>query len=162
MVLIPENFDQVTKLAKLGARIGVDYLQIKQCSDTEYKELGINPKEYHRVIKDLKKAEELSGDRYNVTVKWNKINILGDTDVYKKGFRNMTSVTAPLFWDRSAETASISLRSIFRQKRFCMGDIHKTSYYDIVKATGIGRSSRILSIMSMSTTTARSAAARII
>lgn len=46
--------------------MGVDYLQIKQCSDTEYKEIGINYEDYSRVQDDLRTAEKFSNENYMV------------------------------------------------------------------------------------------------
>lgn len=59
MVLIPENFDQVMKLGELGTELGVEYLQVKQCSDTEYGELGID-QNYARARDTLMEVEKLS------------------------------------------------------------------------------------------------------
>lgn len=135
MVLIPENFDQVIKLAKLGAEIGVDYLQIKQCSDTEYKELGINYEDYKKIEDDLKKAEKFSNENYLVKVKWNKINIYNETGVYKKGFRKYDiCYGTPFLGQISGNGKVYPCGPFFGKERFCMGDINKESYYDIVKS----------------------------
>lgn len=134
MVLIPENFDQVLKLAHLGVELGVDYLQIKQCSDTEYKELGIDHKDYLQIESDLRKAEELSNDSYVVKVKWNKINILNETDIYKGGFRKYDiCYGTPFLGQVSGNGKVYPCGPFFGKERFCMGDIHKESYYDIIK-----------------------------
>lgn len=134
MVLIPENFNQVIKLAELGREIGVDYLQIKQCSDTEYGELGINHKDYERVQEDLHRAEELSSEKYMVKVKWQKINILNDTEVYKGGYRKYDiCYGTPFLGQISGNGKVYPCGPFFSKERFCMGDIHKESYYDIVK-----------------------------
>ncbi len=137
MVLIPENFDQVIKLAELGAEIGVDYLQIKQCSDSEYKELGINHKDYKSVLGNLKKAEALSHDGYAVKAKWNKIDILNETDIYKQGFRKYDiCYGTPFLGQISGNGKVYPCGPFFGKERFYMGDIHKESYYDIVKGAG--------------------------
>jgi len=135
MVLIPENFDQVLKLGALGRELGVDYLQIKQCSDTEYKELGINPKDYLKVEGALKEVEKLSNANYFVKIKWNKINIFSDTDVYKKGFRKYDiCYGTPFLGQISGNGLVYPCGPFFGKERFCMGDIHNESYYDIVKS----------------------------
>ncbi|MDO8445616.1 MAG: radical SAM protein [Deltaproteobacteria bacterium] len=135
MVLIPENFDQVVKLAKLGTEIGVDYLQIKQCSDTEYKEIGINPDDYKKVENDLKEAEKLSTENYLVKVKWNKINILGETDLYKGGFRKYDICYGTPFLGQISGNGDVyPCGPFFGKKRFYMGNINHESYYDIVKS----------------------------
>lgn len=133
MVLIPENFDQVIKLAELGAEIGVDYLQIKQCSDTEYREIGINYGDYKKVENDLKEAERLSNESYLVKVKWNKINILEETDLYKDGFRKYDiCYGTPFLGQISGNGKVYPCGPFFGKERFCMGDIHEESYYNIV------------------------------
>lgn len=134
MVLIPENFDQVLKLCYLGSELGVDYLQIKQCSDTEYKELGVNPEDYLKVENILREAEKLKRKDYFIKVKWNKINILNDTDVYSKGFRKYDiCYGAPFLGQISGNGKVYPCGPFFSKERFCMGDIHKESYFDIVR-----------------------------
>ena len=134
MVLIPENFDQVVKLAKLGAEIGVDYLQIKQCSDTEYKEIGIDPEDYIKVENDLKEAEKFSMENYLVKVKWNKINIMGETDLYKCGFRKYDiCYGTPFLGQISGNGKVYPCGPFFGKERFFIGDIHEQPYHDIVK-----------------------------
>lgn len=134
MVLIPENFDQLIKLADLGAELGIDYLQIKQCSDTEYKEIGIHPEDYKKVENDLKEAEKFSKENYLVKVKWNKINIMGETDLYKGGFRKYDiCYGTPFLGQISGNGKVYPCGPFFGKERFYIGDIHETSYYDIVK-----------------------------
>ncbi|MBU2102105.1 MAG: radical SAM protein, partial [Candidatus Omnitrophica bacterium] len=41
MVLTPSNVDQVLPLARLGKKLGVDYLVVKQCGDTNTNTLGV-------------------------------------------------------------------------------------------------------------------------
>ncbi|MFH1359722.1 MAG: radical SAM protein [Candidatus Omnitrophota bacterium] len=135
MVLIPENFDQIIKLTELGRDIGVDYFQIKQCSDTEYKEIGVDYGQYRKAEKDLKRAEQLSTDSYFVQVKWNKINIAGETNVYKGGIRKYDiCYGTPFLGQISGNGKVYPCGPFFSKERFLMGDIHKQSYYDIVKS----------------------------
>jgi len=133
MVLVPENFDQVVRLAILGADLGVDYLQIKQCSDTEYKELGINREDYKNVQDVLKEAEKLSTDDYYVQVKWNKINILNDTEIYRGGHRKYDICYGTPFLGQISGSGKVyPCGPFFAKDRFLMGDIHEQSYHDIV------------------------------
>lgn len=135
MVLIPENFDQVLDLAKLGKDLKIDYFQVKQCSDTEYKEIGVNYEEYKNVEKILKKVEKFNSEDYFVKVKWNKINIAGETDLYKHGFRKYDiCYGAPFIGQISGNGKVYPCGPFFGKERFFMGDIHKQSYYDIVKS----------------------------
>lgn len=134
MVLIPENFDQILKLAELGGELGVDYLQIKQCSDTEYHELGINPEDYRNIQDELKEAEKLTTDDYFVKVKWNKINIYDDTEVYAQGYRKYDiCYGTPFLGQISGNGKVYPCGPFFGKDRFLMGDIHVQSYYDIIQ-----------------------------
>lgn len=135
MVLIPENFDQVIPLTEFAAKSGVDYLQIKQCSDTEYHELGIDRKDYENAQAVLKEAETYSNDTFDVQVKWNKINILDDTEVYKGGYRKYDiCYGTPFLGQISGNGKVYPCGPFFAKDRFLMGDLHKDSYYDIVKS----------------------------
>ena len=82
MVLTPDNVDQVVPLAQLGAELDVDYLVVKQCSDTVTNDIGVRDHlgEYHSFEDTLQKAEMLSNDDYSVIVKWGKIMNEGHRD----------------------------------------------------------------------------------
>jgi MoaA/NifB/PqqE/SkfB family radical SAM enzyme len=80
MVLLPEFRDQVVPLTMLGKDLGVDYLVIKHCSDDENGNLGVNYKEYKRLIDTLKAAENYSTENYLVKAKWSKILSGGKRD----------------------------------------------------------------------------------
>ena len=135
MVLIPENYDQVIKLAKLGALIGVDYLQIKQCSDTEYREIGVDYADYETIQEELHAAESFSSDDYLVKVKWNKINISKDTEIYKDNYRKYdVCFGTPFLGQISGNGKVYPCGPFFGKDRFLMGDIHETSYFDIVQS----------------------------
>lgn len=73
MVLMPSFVDQVLPLAKLSVELGVDYLQIKHCSDDEDGSLGVDYDAYRGLYDVLKQAEEMSTDKTLVKVKWSKI-----------------------------------------------------------------------------------------
>ncbi|MBF0285843.1 MAG: radical SAM protein [Magnetococcales bacterium] len=134
MVLIPENFDQALPLARLGAELGVDYLVIKHCSDSEYKELGIDYSEYARATEDLKAAEKLSTKEYVVQVKWNKIGAAGETYLYKDGYRKYDVCYGTPFLSQISGNGEVyPCGPFYGKKRFLMGDLHQESYYDIVK-----------------------------
>lgn len=136
MVLVPENFDQVISLAELGLDLGIDYLQVKQCSDTEFKELGVDYKEYERVQETLREAEKFSTDDYQVQVKWKKLNILEKNgELYREGFRKYdVCYGTPFMGQISGNGKVYPCGPFFGKDRFLMGDIHETSYYDIVKS----------------------------
>ncbi len=133
MVLIPENFDQVLNLAQLGGDLGVDYLQIKQCSDTEYHELGINARDYDQATGILKEAEKLSSTDYLVSVKWNKINIMQETDIYRGGFRKYdVCYGTPFLGQISGNGKVYPCGPFFGKERFYIGDINSDSYSNIL------------------------------
>jgi MoaA/NifB/PqqE/SkfB family radical SAM enzyme len=80
MVLTPLDVDQVVPLAKLGRELGVDYLVVKQCSDTVENQLGVfnRLKEYDDFVDILKEAEKVSTPEYDVIIKWGKIGNEGE------------------------------------------------------------------------------------
>lgn len=82
MVLTPKNVDQVVPLAELGAELGVDYLVVKQCSDTVDSDIGVYDQleVYHNYTEQLEEAEAVSNDDYQVIIKWGKIMNEGKRD----------------------------------------------------------------------------------
>jgi len=133
MVLIPECFDQVIPQAKLGAELGVDYFVIKHCSDSEYKEIGINYEDYMSIEDVLKKAETYSNDDYVVQVKWNKIMAAGESDLYKNGYRKYDVCHGtPFLLQISGNGKIYPCGPFFNKERFYMGDLHTDSFFDIV------------------------------
>ncbi|MBF0446281.1 MAG: radical SAM protein [Magnetococcales bacterium] len=133
MVLVPECFDQVMAEAQLGAELGVDYFVIKQCADSEYKEIGIDYKEYEKIEKTLHEAEKLSTKDYVVQAKWNKINAAKDTPLYKDGIRKYDiCYGTPFLAQISGNGKVYPCGPFYNKDRFLMGDIHEQSFYDIV------------------------------
>ncbi|MBF0401581.1 MAG: radical SAM protein [Magnetococcales bacterium] len=133
MVLIPENFDQILLEAELGAALGVDYLVIKQCSDSEYGELGVDYSLYAQAEADLKKAEALSTADYVVQVKWNKINAAAETALYQEGIRKYDICYGTPFLSQLSGNGDVyPCGPFYGKKRFLMGNIQQQSYYDIV------------------------------
>jgi MoaA/NifB/PqqE/SkfB family radical SAM enzyme len=80
MVLTPKDVNEVVPLARLGRETGVDYLQIKHCSDTVENDLGFFKRlaEYENYVPILKEAESYSTDDYRVIAKWDKITNHGN------------------------------------------------------------------------------------
>lgn len=133
MVLIPECFDQVIPEAKLGAELGVDYFVIKHCSDSEYKEIGIDYKDYMSVEDILKEAETYSTDDYVVQVKWNKIMAAGESDLYKNGYRKYDVCHGtPFLLQISGNGKIYPCGPFFNKERFYIGDLHSDSFFDVV------------------------------
>ena len=70
MVLTPLDVEEVIPLAKLGRELGIDYLEIKHCGDTQDNALGIYKvlDTYRNFTDILKEAEGFSTDNYAVIV----------------------------------------------------------------------------------------------
>ncbi len=133
MVLIPECFDQVIKEAELGAELGVDYFVIKHCSDSEYKEIGIDYDNYLSIEDLLKDAETYSNDDYVVQVKWNKIMAAGESDLYKNGYRKYdVCYGTPFLLQISGNGKIYPCGPFFNKERFYIGDLHEQSFFDTV------------------------------
>lgn len=133
MVLIPECYDQVLAEAELGAELGVDYFVIKHCSDSEYKEIGVDYRDYQTIEDVLKAAEACSTADYTVQVKWNKIKACGETDLYKDGYRKYdVCYGTPFLLQISGNGKIYPCGPFFNKDRFYIGDLHTDSFYDLV------------------------------
>jgi len=124
MVLIPECADQIIPLSKLGAELGVDYLVIKHCSDSEDRELNIPLEQYPKYERDLKEAEQYSNDNYQVIVKWRKIMALG-----KKKYDRCLGI--PFLLQISGNGDVKPCGFLFPKKGYLMGNIIKQSFKEI-------------------------------
>ncbi len=133
MVLIPECFNEVIPEAKLGAELGVDYFVVKHCSDSEYKEIGIDYENYLTIGDMLKEAESYSEGDYVVQVKWNKILAAGESDLYKNGYRKYDVCHGtPFLLQISGNGKIYPCGPFFNKERFYIGDLHEDSFFDVV------------------------------
>jgi MoaA/NifB/PqqE/SkfB family radical SAM enzyme len=133
MVLIPECFEEVIPEARLGAELGVDYFVIKHCSDSEYKEIGIDYGKYMTIQDVLKEAESYSNENYVVQVKWNKILAAGESDLYKNGYRKYDVCHGtPFLLQISGNGKVYPCGPFFNKERFFIGDVHDQSFFDMV------------------------------
>lgn len=142
MVLIPENVDQVLPLARLGRELGVDYLVVKQCSDTVDNTLGVFNRlgEYAGFADALAEAEALSADSYSVIIKWQKVT--------NRGVRNYGSCLGVPFLLYSSGDGRLYPCGMFfnhHEEAFRMGDLVEHSlleildsdrYWDVVRRVG--------------------------
>ena len=131
MVLTPSNVDQVVDLSKLGKELGVDYLVVKQCSDTQNNDIGVYKQldKYIDFSDKLKEAEEVSCDGYNVIVKWNKIQ--------NQGVRHYDQCLAPPFLLYSSGDGRLYPCGMFfdiDEEKYRMGDLTKQSFTDIINS----------------------------
>ena len=133
MVLIPECYDQIIKEAKLGAELGVDYFVVKHCSDSEYKEIGVDYADFLKMEDVLKEAESYSTEDYVVQVKWSKIKAAGESDLYKDGYRKYdVCYGTPFLLQISGNGKIYPCGPFFNKERFYVGDLHEGSFYDMV------------------------------
>jgi molybdenum cofactor biosynthesis enzyme MoaA len=132
MVLTPKDVDEAIPLAELGKKLGVDYLVIKQCSDTLESKLGVynklekNKKRYSEVLLE---AEQMSSEKYEVIVKWNKIM---DT---KQDYKQCLGV--PFLLYSSGDGKIFPCGQFFNEEHwdeFLMGDLTKQSFKEIIES----------------------------
>jgi len=128
MVLTPSNVDQVVGLAKLGKELGVDYLVIKQCSDTVESHLGFFHKfdEYDNFYNILKEAEAQSSGDYNVIVKWKKI-----TDKGRRNYDSCLGVPFLLYSSGDGKLYPCGMFFDIQEEEYRMGDLVKQSFREI-------------------------------
>lgn len=131
MVLTPRDVDQVVPLAKLGAELGVDYLVIKQCSDTVENALGIFERlaEYDSFTQILQEAETYARPGYAVIVKWRPIR--------DRGVRSYTTcLGAPFLLYSSGDGRLYPCGMFFehREEEFRMGDLTRQSFVEILES----------------------------
>lgn len=131
MVLIPTNVDQVVSLAKLGKELGVDYLVIKQCSDTVENALGVYKKmdEYDNFYDILKEAESISSGDYNVIAKWKKITNKG-----KRSYDECLGVPFLLYSSGNGRLYPCGAFFDFKEEEYQMGDLVKQSFKEILES----------------------------
>lgn len=125
MVLVPECVDQVLPLARLGEDLGVDYLVIKHCSDSEDRQLGIPLEEYPRWEPLLREAETCSRPGYSVIVKWRKIMQCGN-----KAYDHCLAI--PFLLQISGNGDVKPCGFLFPKPGYLMGNIIRTSFRDII------------------------------
>jgi MoaA/NifB/PqqE/SkfB family radical SAM enzyme len=129
MVFLPEYEDQVLPLVLLSRGLGVDYLQIKHCSDDEEGSLGIDHYKIKSCRSTLKAAEALSNNTFHVIVKWKKI-MAGSKRKYKR------CLAPPFHLQISGSGLVAPCGMFFNQKyeRFHLGNLHEQRFRDIVKS----------------------------
>ncbi|MDP2168193.1 MAG: radical SAM protein [Thermodesulfovibrionales bacterium] len=131
MVLTPTNVDQAVPLAKLGRELGVDYLVIKQCSDTVENALGVYKKlaDYENFEDILHEAESQGRDGYNVIVKWRKVMNMGER-IYDR------CLGAPFLLYSSGDGRLYPCGMFFnyKEEEFRLGDLTKQSFREIIES----------------------------
>jgi MoaA/NifB/PqqE/SkfB family radical SAM enzyme len=128
MVLLPAFADQIIPLSKLGKELGVDYVVIKHCSDDENGTLGIDYRQYHKLVDVLKEAESCSEGDFLVKAKWSKI-LSGGKRLYDRCY-------GPPFimqFSGSGLVAPCGMLFNRRYKDFHIGNIAETSFKSLWK-----------------------------
>lgn len=131
MVLTPSNVDQVVPLARLGKELGVDYLVVKQCSDTIENDLGVFEKleHYDNYSEILEEAENLSEKNYDVIIKWNKI-----TNEGKRRYERCLGVPFLLYSSGDGRLYPCGIFFNYKEEEYCMGDLLKNSFKEIIES----------------------------
>jgi MoaA/NifB/PqqE/SkfB family radical SAM enzyme len=129
MVLTPQDADQAIPLAKLGKSLGIDYLEIKQCGDTQQNTLGIYEElpTYDRFDDLLKEAEAESTEDYSVIVKWTNIKSKGNRD-----YNRCLGTPFLLYSSGDGKLYPCGMFFDYRQDEFCLGDLTKQGFKAIL------------------------------
>jgi MoaA/NifB/PqqE/SkfB family radical SAM enzyme len=126
MVLMPEFEDQIMPLSKLALDLGVDYLQIKHCSDDEFGNLGVDYQQYGRMYDLLREAEALTNSRTKIKVKWSKIR-----EGNKRSYQRCYGPPFLLQISGSGLVAPCGMLFNSRYKRYHIGNITEQRFKDI-------------------------------
>ncbi|MBF0611473.1 MAG: radical SAM protein [Magnetococcales bacterium] len=129
MVLTPNNVDQVVPLARLGRELGVDYLVVKQCSDTVDSKLGIFERlgTYSSFEEMLKAAEQESHDHYQVIIKWQKITNLG-----QRCYNQCLGVPFLLYGSGDGKLYPCGIFFDKEEENYRIGDLTQTSFLELL------------------------------
>ena len=131
MVLTPKNVDQVVPLAQLGAELGVDYLVVKQCSDTVDNDIGVYDQldVYHTYTEQLQEAESFSNDDYKVIIKWGKI-----TNEGRRGYDNCLGAPFLLYSSGDGRIYPCGMWFDAREDEFRLGDLTEMRFKEIFES----------------------------
>ncbi|WP_010681171.1 radical SAM/SPASM domain-containing protein [Acetivibrio cellulolyticus] len=131
MVLTPSNVDQVVPLAKLGEELGVDYLVVKQCSDTKESNLGIYEKlsSYKNFESILREAESISSEKYDVIIKWQHI-----TNEGQRCYETCLGTPFLLYSSGDGKLYPCGMFFEYKENEYCMGDLTKNSFKEIIES----------------------------
>jgi len=128
MVLMPEDYDQIIPLAKLGKELRPDYAIIKHCSDNEDGELGVQYDAYEDIYPLLEEAESYSDEEYKCVIKWSKIKDKGNNG---RSYQRCYGVPFMLQMSGSGLIAPCGALFNEKYKKFHMGNICEERFKDI-------------------------------
>ena len=131
MVLMPQDYDQIVPLARLGKELRPDYAIIKHCSDNEDGELGVQYDAYEKIFPLLEEAESYSDEEYKCVIKWSKIKDKGNN-----GRSYQRCYGAPFMLQMSGSGLVAPCGGLFNEKykKFHMGNICEERFKDIWKS----------------------------
>jgi radical SAM protein with 4Fe4S-binding SPASM domain len=133
MVLTPDNMGEVVPLARLSKTLGVDYLVIKQCSDTSGNEMGsFDRLEDYRtqVAADIfAEAENESEGDYRVIVKWKQLQNLG-----RRTYDACLGVPFLIYSGGDGRIYPCGQFFYRREEEFRMGDLNEMSFKQILES----------------------------
>lgn len=131
MVLMPEDYDQIIPLAKLGKELRPDYAIIKHCSDNEDGQLGVEYDAYEKIYPLLEEAESYSDEEYQCVIKWSKIKDKGNN-----GRSYQRCYGAPFMLQMSGSGLVAPCGGLFNEKykKFHIGNICDQRFKDIWKS----------------------------
>jgi MoaA/NifB/PqqE/SkfB family radical SAM enzyme len=131
MVLTPRNVHQAAPLAKLGQTLGVDYLVIKQCSDSADNRLGVynNLHLYDEYNDILREAETFSTSQYKVVVKWKKI-----ADKAERSYDSCLGAPFLLYSSGDGRLYPCGMFFAYKEDEFRMGDLVRQSFKEIISS----------------------------
>ena len=126
MVVYPENFGEILPVVYLAKGLGVDYVQLKHCSDDESGKLGINYASYDLVQGILQEAQNATDETFSVQVKWSKI-LAGSKRAYQR------CLAPPLLLQLSGSGLVAPCGPLFGNKyfRYHIGSIHTTRFIEM-------------------------------
>lgn len=127
-VVDPRYHDEVIPLAELAKNdLRPDYLILKHCSDDENGSLGVDYSKYPDLYADFEKAEAMSDETLQITVKWNKIKT-GNQRTYEQCYG------APFILQISGSGLVAPCGPLFNQRyaKFHMGNLTEMRFKDIV------------------------------
>lgn len=134
MVLIPECFDQVVPLAKLGVDLGVDYVQIKQFSDAGTgMPMHFDMHRYDEITQILREAEGMTNERTQVIVKWRAIEESKNITMEQK-WEFEKCIDLPFLFQISGNGKCYPCGYMFNKEEYCYGDVTKDRLAKILKS----------------------------
>jgi len=141
MVVIGPNIQEIVPLAKLGAKLGVDYFEIKPCCDTQDNQLEkqfgrgfiVRPYEYvatEAIFNDIfSEAESFSNASYSVIVKRDKFKSPGTTE-----FKTCLGTQFIIAIDSKGNVAPCGHLLGYRRDEFSMGNVNNQLFLEIIQS----------------------------